>query len=689
MTTDQPEGNGLLIGFLDDYFAECDEHMTAVRRDLLALESHLGAATVDRSLLDGLFRAFHTLKGLSGMVGVKEAEQLAHHTESYLRALRDGRLPLTRAGMDALIWASKLLEQVILARKSRAAPPEIAPFMEKLDALLSARNNLRAPDTAPDGRTVLPEGLGLALEPHDAERLGAALAGGARAWVVGFTPSPELAQRGISVNTVRTRLREVGELVQAVPKVTPEGGVTFEFLVASRLDASAFSQWEVDGLTCRLLEQGAPVPPEADSDAPPEHLAPPWASSLAPSSVVRVDLSRLDEIMRLVGELVISRSRLEDGLQRAGDVLEPGRWRPLQETNLAMERQLRDLREAVMRVRLVSIGEIFNRMQFVVRDLAQESGKEVRLELIGQETEIDKFVVERMLDPLMHLVRNAVSHGLEPPEERLAKGKPVEGRITLRAAAAGDLVVVEVADDGRGLLTERIEARAISLGLLKPGVRLDERSALEVLCSPGFSTREEADMASGRGVGMSVVRDAVAEMGGSLEVESRPDLGTCFTVRLPLTLAIADALIVTVDGHTFAVPQSLVEEVLEVGDGAVQRLENNEVIGHRGGVLALQRLSALFHLGGGRLDRFHVLVIGSGLSGVALAVDRIVGRREIVVRAITDPLVKVEGISGATELGDGRVVLILDTGALLRGRRQDNGRSVVTHKAEVRHGNGA
>ncbi|WP_020480618.1 chemotaxis protein CheA, partial [Kamptonema formosum] len=494
----------------------------------------------------------------------------------------------------------------------------------------------------------------------------------------------------------------------------------------------------------------APSAPAAAPSAP----APPPA--LAPANIVRVDLARLDELMRMVGDLVISRARLEDNLARLEETVPANQLRPLRETNQAMERQLRQLRQGVMRVRLVPVGEIFARMQFVVRDLARERQKKVTLELSGQETEIDKFVVERMMDPLLHLVRNALSHGIESEEERVRAGKPPEGKIALRAIAAGEMVALEIEDDGRGVDAERVVERARALGLLgvdtfgknlctigtqifgstPPGKRaitsslslqargnfpaagadskggqggIDSATLLDILCAPGFSTREQADLTSGRGVGMAIVKNRVLELGGTLTLETQPGTGSRFRIQLPLTLAIADALIVSVAGQTFAVPQSCVGEAIEVQPEAVTVFENSEIISYRGGVLPIVRLARLFGLSepqhrgeaaprkvgpGGRSEefparrspslapaecertpppesssataRFYAFVVGSGLNAVGIAVDRILGLREIVVRPLTDPLVSVPGIAGATELGDGRVVLIIDAPALTR-----------------------
>jgi two-component system chemotaxis sensor kinase CheA len=382
-----------------------------------------------------------------------------------------------------------------------------------------------------------------------------------------------------------------------------------------------------------------------------------------------VDLGRLDELMRLVGELVIDRSRLEDGLRRVERALPAAEWRSLQEIGQAMERHLRDLREAVMRVRMVPVGEVFDRMRFVVRDLARDSGKQVRLEVSGQETEIDKYVVERMMDPLLHLVRNAVSHGLEMPEERVARGKSPEGMVRLSASAVGDYVAIEVEDDGRGIHLAEVAARARALGLLAEGVVVGPHNLLDILCAPGFSTRTDADVASGRGVGMAVVRGVVQELGGTLSLESWPGQGTRFLIHLPLTLAIVDALLVRVGDQTYAVPQPSVREIIEVRPEEIQRVGSDEITSYRGRALPLVRLSGIFRRNESSDHAPYALVVGSGLDTVGLLVDRVVSKREIVVRALSDPLVRVPGIAGATDLGDGRAVLILDVAALARWQR--------------------
>jgi two-component system chemotaxis sensor kinase CheA len=622
--------------FLADYFAESEEHLAVLRRGLLALERFVDDARLDTSLLDELFRSFHSLKGISGMVEVREAEQLAHEMESYLRALRHGETLLTQQGVDSLIAGTIMIEQVIAARREQKPPPDIAPVVSQLKSII--------PRAAP---------AAAALSGENNERL----------WRFEYIPTPELAGRGININTVRARLQDIGKLRNSAPRVAPEGSITFEFIVASQADETAFAALRDYGLTYELLE--GPVFAALETDGRKA------VPAIAPSNVVRVSLTRLDELMRMVGDLVICRARLEDNLKSAELDMPAPRWRALQETNQMMERQLRDLRDGIIRVRMVPVGEIFERMRFVVRDLSSEYRKSIRLELSGQETEIDKLLIERMMDPLLHLVRNAISHGLESASEREALGKPAEGVVTLRAYTEAETVVIEAEDDGRGIDRERVAEQAQKRGLITASATLDDEALLDLICSPGFSTREEADRASGRGVGMAVVKSTVLGLGGAFSLDTEAGRGTRFKIQLPITLAIAEALIVSAGSHRFAVPQSSVCEVIEVEPASIKRFEKNEIIYYRGGALPILRLARMFGLDEERERAFHAFVVGSGSSAVAIGVSRIIEQREIVVRAINDPLIQVAGIAGATELGDGRVVLILDASALA-SRRAEN-----------------
>jgi two-component system chemotaxis sensor kinase CheA len=631
---------------MDDYFAEADEHLLAIRRCLLMLD---GVERPDPSspVLEELFRSCHSLKGISAMVELREAEVLAHHMESGLRVVRQGALELDEANLETLLAGANALEAVIVARREGNPPPAGEQVIEALRSMASAPSSQSSPAvTSPGGAT----------PSHE--------------WVVRFVPSPELVARGIKVDTIRARLLEIGKVRSVTPQVSPAGGISFEFVVQTD-DETGLARLKDDGIAYEPFVAEEPAlasPADAAGDLPSGPRA--WEmSSAAPGNFVRVDLARLDDLMRLVGDLVVTRSRLDDTLRRVERDMPASEFRSLQEHDSLMERQLRDLREGIMRVRLVPVGEVFRRMPFVVRDLAHDIGKRVKLEIAGQSTEIDKFLIERMMDPILHLVRNAVGHGIEIVDQRVAAGKPPEGTIRLNASTVGESVVIEIADDGAGIDLAAV-ARLSPKGVHVEDGTLDPRLLLDVICESGFSTREEADRISGRGVGMAVVRTTVEELGGTLEVNTEAGRGTRFAITLPLTLAIIDAIIAHVGTQTFAVPQSAVQEVIEVDPDKLRPLEQNELLTHRGRALPIVRLGRLFHLATAARPRLHAIVVGTGLSAVGLLVDRVAGHREIVVKPIADPLIHVPGVSGATELGDGRLVLILDVGALSRSVRE-------------------
>ncbi len=642
---------------LNDFYSEADEHLIAIRDALVALESSVGRTHADQSVLQKLFRNFHSFKGISAIVGLKPAEALAHGAEDYLRDLSRGTKLISASGVDLLMSVTHRLEQVVRAHRENQLLPEVESLLQQVAQVTTAQ-----PDAAAG-----PEMTGRMDEsaPDVAADVEVAKARGAVVWQCTFVPSPDLDARGVNVNAVRARLSEVGEILQANPEVRPGGTIAFEFIVSLRETLSDLDAWERDGATFRPLEQSAAL--SVSATAQPQRAAEAEHNPfVAPSHVVRVDLGRLDELMRITGELVIHRSRLEQQLTRVarGDALID--VEEIEEVNDGLARSLRDLREGIMRVRLVPVAEIFSRMPFVVRDLARETQKQVRLSLSGQRTEIDKFLVERLKEPLLHLVRNAVSHGIEAAQERVLAGKPAAATISLNAATVGDHVLIEVADDGRGVDASQVARSALALGLSVPEI-LDNAAVLNLLCAPGFSTRDHADRSSGRGVGMAVVNNTVRELGGTLMMHSQPGQGTRFTLRLPLTLAIAEAFIVSSGDQTFAVPQMFVQEILQMTADQVHRVNRTELLPYRDSVLPLLRLSSLLRADDSTRLRSLVLVLSSERGCVGLVVDEVQGQREVVVRSIRDPLIQVRGVAGATELGDGRPVLILDAAALTEG----------------------
>lgn len=630
-----PGGGEFFEQFIEDYFAECEEHLSTARRVLLELERLPATDKAIPMARQELLRSLHTLKGLSGMVGVTSAEHVAHLLEDSLRGIERAGTGFDAPLVDTLLSGVDLLERCIAARRTGEAETdttaEASAVLAALDRL-ATRESAEASESSP--------------EPSIRD------AGPAVLYRFEFTPSAALMQRGINVETVRGRLKELGTVLDGRARVVT-GGVVFDFSVDVPGDRQPDPAWRDDGLhwddTSDLTSSTAP------------HRA-----ARAAASVVRVELGRLDSVMRLVGDLVTTRARLDDAVRHANGDASRLAWDSVEETNALMERQLRQLREGVMRIRLVQVGEVFERLRFAVRDAARESGKQVAVELEGQGTEIDKLVVDRILEPLLHLVRNAVSHGIETPAERLARGKPAEGRLVLRAAPSGDRIIVRVEDDGAGIDVAEVESLARARGLLAAGESLEAGTLLDVLCAPGFSTHAGVDRTSGRGVGMDAVRAAVRGLAGELTVETVPGRGTSFAIELPLTLMIVDAVIVEVGRQYFAVPQLVLREILQIETSNVVTFESNEVIPYRGAVLPLLSLSPLFGLPDDRRSSRYVLVIGTEAEPTGLLVDRLHGLREIVVQPVVDPLVSVPGIAGATQLGDGRVSLILDSAAVLR-----------------------
>ena len=635
-------GNAFFTEFLADYFAESEEHLNAARRNLTMLESVRGK--VDLKAVEELLRNFHSIKGLSAMVGFDDIAQIAHRLEDYLRNLKEPKAAVRTDDVEQFFHAIESVEQALVAYRKRETGPDLRAALLALDGLGSELSAV-----AP-GHRAGPTSVPSPLPARNA----------LQTWKFEFRPTPELSANGVSVTSVRDKLESIGTLIEASPKIREGGAIAFEFVISTNADQSDFEQFASQGVTYTKVDsfqEGSAQP--ADGTTTPRQSQDSDAISL-----IRVDMRRLDELMRLVGELVISRAHLDQTLDAAQKSIPPVQWRALDEINSAMGRQLRDVRESIMRVRMVPIGQVFERMRFVMRGLERETQKRIRLQIQGQDTEIDKMVVERIMDPILHLVRNAASHGVETPSERVAAGKPPEGLIRLKASGEGETVLVEVEDDGRGIDLEKVEKRAREVGLLRPEEQMAETKVLDLISAPGFSTREMADLASGRGVGMAVVLNTVQGLGGTISLDTASGRGTRFTLRLPLTLAIADALLVEAAGQQYAVPQAAVREVLSAEASSVVKFENNEVIPYRGGILPIVRLRRVFRLNGGPENRFHVLVLTG--SEIGLVVDRIVGHREILIRAIADPELPIPGVTGATELGDGHPILILDTQVLIR-----------------------
>ena len=587
----------------------------SLRQALAALEVCDADSQELPKIIGELFHHFHSFKGISGIAGLEPAEALAHGAEDLLRLMRDGKIQSSEEVLNILNEVAGRLEQVVVAFRGLNPLPDV-------DSLLSEIKS-RLLDRAFSDTTLTRAQFDPARAATTAEKVRS----NRSVWRFTFTPSHELSAQKINFNTIREQLLSAGEILKSTPVVIGQGAIKFEFLVAMENAPENLKEWEARGVIIERSEEDLTVAASAFTAAPgpeSENLHSPF---LAPSHIVRVDLKQLDDLLRIVGEMVIHRSRLELQLSQLNANGEAADLRGVNETNRMLGRSLRQMREDITRIRLVPIAEIFARLPFVVRDLSRQSSKKVRLKITGQETAIDKYLIEKLKDPLLHMVRNAFSHGIEPAEERESLSKPGEAMIELGASIVGDQVIITVRDDGRGINANAIVDRARRLGLDIPNA-IDNGAVLNILCSSVFSSSVDAYRTSGRGVGMAVVQAAIHDLGGTLTFVTEQYKGTEFTIRLPLTVVIAETLLVTAAGQTCAVPQSSVKELFRITEAELRKADGIEMVSYRGGVLPITRLANFFQLKSNGNGIWCVLVITSERGSVGLLVEKVLGQRE-------------------------------------------------------------
>jgi two-component system chemotaxis sensor kinase CheA len=639
--------------FREMFFEEARELLIGLEEGLVELERRQG----DRAHIDRTFRAAHSLKGAAAMVGLSAIAGFTHGLETVLDRIRSGLQTVDAGSITTLLEARDHLAAMVEAEANQASIPVPADLAQRVADLLASGPAAAAPPPAPE------------LAP-------ASPGEGRTRYRVTFRPGPGLLRRGVNPLGVLDELRDLGPTrVSTDPEAVP----TLEAIDPERCYLSWVVEVETDAPPARfddvfLLVAGdsevaierlpgpLPVEPSAPPPAPPpapEAPAHEAASSPArPAPRIRVDAHQLDDLVGLAGELAV----LSDNLQGLREVAGADPWQPALE---ALDRVSRQVRDTTLDLRMVPVDELFSRFPRVVRDLADRSGKEIELRIVGQETRLDRTIVERLSDPMIHLIRNAVDHGLEPPDERAARGKPRRGRITLSAGHEGDQVAVRVEDDGRGLDRERIVRKAIDLGLAPPGTPADDPRVDDLIFEPGFSTRDRVNELSGRGVGLDVVRDAARGLRGSLAVQSRPGLGTAFTFRMPLTLALIDGLLVESAGCRYVVPLSQVEECVAFDAARPALARGRPCVEVRGELVPTVPLRTLFRVGGEPPARQELLLTRHAGQRVGVMVDKLVGRVEAVIQALGEGLQGVGRFSGATILGDGSVSLILDLAALV------------------------
>lgn len=646
--------------FADDAFIEIDENLQKIKSELLRLENFIGQKEINKKILNNMLIPFHTIKGISGMVGLVEIQNLSHSVEHYIKFLIEQKAILTEQAIAGLYDSAKLLESFLYVYKEKKFDL-LESYKQELDRIIDLMFRLSSEVSESTSETTTEDKEIEKLPADVAELINENLEKDKFIYSLIFKPSPELFSKGININKVRETLSDFCEIIHSKPLKDEKGFVHFELILATKQELEENDLIKEANISLKKIYSPAKKDDKGTTPEQKEKQITEY-QKFSLSNVVRIELSKVDELINKLGELVIARAKFELSLKNYANRLEKEVYRNFSEINSILERKISDLRESILRTRMVPIGELFERLKFVVHDLVRQSAKSIELELSGKETEIDKYVIEKMFDPMLHLIRNSVSHGIETQEERKNLGKNPTGKISIVAKTSGDSVVIEITDDGRGIDKSKIAQKAKELNLLKQSNEISDIDVLNILCSPGFSTRSEADMTSGRGVGMTSVKNVVEELGGRIELKTELNKGTTFIIYLPLTLSIVDAIIVEIENQLYAIPQPTISEIVVIEKSSIRVTEGFYFTDYRNQILPLIYLKEFFGLKiNGRIeDRQSVVIVDTTFGRIGLVVDRIKTKREIVVRTFNDPLLRVNGISGATELGDGKPILIID-----------------------------
>lgn len=649
------------------FIEEAAEVLDNLETRLLELE----ADPTNSDLIDAVFRNLHTLKGSGEMFGFTALARFTHVFENAYDAVRDGRARVSQELIDISFRSQDHIQRLIEIGNDEAAnvrltgDPEGAALIGDIEALLGDRASTVETAPPPAAETAA------AAAPR---RIGVSFAPGLAAFRNGMRPDlliAELETLGdcdIRPNAAAVPPLDVldaadchlvweGTLTTAARREEVEDIFLFAEDDALRLvdpAESGMAQTPVeDGPATSPGPRRPPAPASRDAGAPSAR-----QRQARRSDSVRVQSDRLDELMDQIGELVIAQARLT-GI--AGTLADPG----LIATAEEIERLITGLRDSTLSIRMLPIGSVFGKFRRVVRDLSGELGKNVVLATEGEDTELDKNVIDKLSEPLVHIIRNSVDHGIEPLAERRAAGKPDEATVSMIARQAGGEVLVSIADDGGGLRTDRIRERALERGLIAPGDALSDKQINQLIFAPGFSTAETLSSVSGRGVGMDAVRSVIADLGGSVEVASDPGRGTEIALRLPLTLAIIEGLLVRIGGQPFVLPLASVDECVERKRSDTRAESGRAILTIRDELVPFVDLVGLFGFGDGGQAR-RIVIARTGRRRIGLVVDEIVGQHQTVIKPLSAFHREIEGLAGGTILGDGSVALILDPAALVR-----------------------
>lgn len=732
--------------YLGLFLDEAGEQIDLLERDILELEQ-----TPSRDLLNGIFRAAHTLKGSSRAMGFVSMGELTHAMEDIFDCLRQSEITATRELVDALfagLDALKFMREEICALGTSQFDTSI-----QTTRLRAALEQLRTPEgvSAPPAASTPPkktkaaskaktkpapmEAIAHNLRLNEPQRMAAQDAREAACMLFGIKVrvAEDCIMKSVRVMMVLQALEHVGSVLTTAPDEealeNEEFESEFEILIATQQEADALRKSILDITEIAAVEIFAwTEPPEtevesvqesAEISCPPPTVEAPieerkidagpeargkssgevqkLAGDKKQAQTVRVDVARLDKLLNLVGELVMDRNRIMQlcsHLQQSygtNDTVEN-----LHESAAHVGRITGELQEEIMKARMLPIDNVFNRFPRMIRDLAQKLGKEVQFIVEGSETELDRSVIEIIGDPLIHMLRNSVDHGVEMPDEREKAGKPRAGTVRLSARYEENHVVIEIMDDGKGMDPEKLRASAVKKGMMteEAASRLSDREALNLIFTPGFSTAQVVSDVSGRGVGMDIVLNNLSKLGALMDIESRVGIGSKFTVKMPLTLAIIRGLLVKAHGSVYALPLASVVETIRITPEIVHTINHQEIIMQRGRVLPIIRLRNLFQreeattpaeraleanadfaITHTRSDEasLYVVIIGNAEKQYGLVVDTLIGEQEVVIKTLGKFLGEIKGISGAAILGDGRVALIIDISGMISVAMEEKG----------------
>lgn len=677
--------------YMEMFLEESREHLDSLDDGLMTLEKDPS----ELSILNDIFRNAHTLKGMSATMGYTKIAELTHDMENILDALRKEQMEVTEDIVDTLLKCGDSLRQMVESIGEGGAEDvvDISEVAAKLSALLSG-GTPPAAASAPATPAAQPEPVpdnSIEYSETDKDVIKKAKDSGLQAFHVRVTLVESCILKSARSYMVMNTLDQMGDVIKSIPPTEDLEQEKFEhsFDVVVVTDAEAkaiedalmsiseLEQAEVMDAGKEIAAVAAPPPaaaPVSNSPVPatPKAVEPAGKKTKAPAVAekklksgqsVRVDIEKLDTLLNLVGELVINKVRL-------GQIGTTHRLTELTETLEQMDRVTTDLQTVVMKVRMVPVGQVFNRFPRMVRDLAKELDKEINLTIEGEETELDRTVIDEIGDPLMHLLRNSLDHGVEHPNDRETKGKPRTGEVGLIARHEGNSVVIMVTDDGSGIDAEVIRRKAVEKGVISQDEadNLSDADAVRLIFLPGFSTAEQITDVSGRGVGMDVVRSKIESLGGHVDVETKIDEGSVFKIKLPLTLAIIQALLVKVENEMYAIPLGSIDRTINITQEDIKTVQNKEVIVLRGQIIPIIRLGDVLNVPrdeGEENDDIFVVVVHIGERKAGIVVDALIGQQEIVIKTLGKLLAGLKVISGATVLGDGRVALILDVSALM------------------------